>query len=425
MNVGAGQSLTIEGTLEVDGSATIQANATLTQYSALTGAGTVTIDGGAKLSLTSDSTGTAVTIAFSGTGGQLAINSYNDLNASDVFVPTITGFGAADVVDFYDPYATITAAHYAAGELNLYAGATIVATLNLSGTYKDYVSTVPLNGGSTYQIDYEGGAPTSTAPAGTTTSDAYQWVGPVAGFWDAKANWVDTSTGQNPPAAAPGVNDTVTVAAAANGEAQVIDGAGNAYGLTLEGRDPASGEVQGGRHGSGRRPHGDLVGFVVLYAGSSIAVSGDATFGNYAGATLNGGAMTVTTGTVYGGYSSPFVIENAGSLTAGQLVDYYSSYSVLAGGTVTIDGNVSDSGSGSGAGSYSVNGGTFTVEGIFVSTSDSVTAQNGGRSSLRRCSRTCTATASRSMSMTRPPRSRSARPAAPRGGRSPSTAAAA
>ena len=121
---------------------------------------------------------------------------------------------------------------------------------------------------------------------------------------------------------------------------------------------------------------------MVLYAGSSIAVSGDATFGNYAGATLNGGAMTVTTGTVYGGYSSPFVIENAGSLTAGQLVDYYSSYSVLAGGTVTIDGNVSDSGSGSGAGSYSVNGGTFTVEGIFVSTSDSVTAQNGGEVQL-------------------------------------------
>ena len=119
----------------------------------------------------------------------------------------------------------------------------------------------------------------------------------------------------------------------------------------------------------------------VLYAGSSIAVSGDATFSSYAGATLNGGVMTVT-GTVYGGYGSPFVIENGGSLTAGQLVDYYSSYSVLAGGTVTVDGNVSDSGSGSAASSYSVNGGTFTVEGIFVSTSDSVYAQNGGKVQL-------------------------------------------
>ena len=263
-----------------------------------------------------------------------------------MFAPTITGFGAADVIDFTDPYATITAAHYAAGELNIYAGATIVATLNLSGTYKDYFSTVPLNGGSTYQIDYEGAAPTSTAPAGTTTSDAYQWVGPVAGFWNAKANWDDTSTGQNPAAAAPGVNDTVTVAAAANGEAQVIDGAGNAYGLTLEGETLLQGKFKVVGTGADGGLTATSSASMVLYAGSSIAVSGDATFSNYAGATLDGGAMTVT-GTVYGGYASPFVIENGGSLTAGQLVDYFSSYSVFAGGTVTVDGNVSDSGSGS------------------------------------------------------------------------------
>jgi hypothetical protein len=381
LNVGAAQTLTVEGTLEVDGGATIQANATMNQEGALTGAGTVTIDGGSKLSLSSDSSGTAVTIAFSGAGGQLAINSYNDLNASNVFAPTITGFGAADVIDFTDPYVTITAAHYAAGELNIYAGATIVGTLNLSGTYKDYFSTVPLNGSSTYQIDYEGAAPASTAPAGTTTSDAYQWVGPVAGFWNATANWDDTSTGQNPAAAAPGVNDTVTVAAAANSEAQVIDGAGNAYGLTLEGETLLQGKFKVVGTGADGGLTATSSASAVLYAGSSIAVSGDATFNSYAGATLNGGAMTVT-GTVYGGYGSPFVIENGGSLTAGQIVDYYSSYSVLAGGTVTDDGNVSDSGTGSAASSYSVNGGTFTVEGIFVSTSDSVYAQNGGKVQL-------------------------------------------
>jgi hypothetical protein len=49
---------------------------------------------------------------------------------------------------------------------------------------------------------------------------------------------------------------------------------------------------------------------------------------------------------------------------------------------VTDNGNVSDSGSGSGGSSYSVNGGTFTVKGIFVSTSDGVYAQNGGQIQL-------------------------------------------
>ena len=341
-----------------------------------------------------------------------------------MFAPTITGFGAADVIDFTDPYATITAAHYAAGELNIYAGATIVATLNLSGTYKDYFSTVPLNGGSTYQIDYEGGAPTSTAPAGTTTSDAYQWVGPVAGFWNAKANWDDTSTGQNPAAAAPGVNDTVTVAAAANGEAQVIDGAGNAYGLTLEGETLLQGKFKVVGTGADGGLTATSSASVVLYSGSSIAVSGDATFSSYAGATLNGGAMTVT-GTVYGGYGSPFVIENGGSLTAGQLVDYYSSYSVLAGGTVTVDGNVSDSGTGSAASSYSVNGGRSRSRGSSSRPATASTPRTAARSSSRPSSRTCTRTVSRSMSTTRPPRSRSARPAAPRRGRSPSTPATA
>ena len=280
LNIGASQSLTVSGVLEADGNVSIGAGGTLTHNGALTGAGnvtigangmftqsgamtgsgTVTIDAGAKLTISSDSSGTAIPIAFAGAGGQLAIDSYTDLNASNVFAPTITGFGAADVIDFYDPYATITSAQYAAGQLNLYAGATIVGTLNLSGTYKDYFSTVPLNGGSTYQIDYEGNPPNATAPGGTATGDSFQWVGPVAGFWNAKANWDDTTLGQNPAAVAPGANDTVTIAAAANGEAQVIVGNGNAYGLTLEGETLLQGDVQGGRHGSEGRPHGDLVG---------------------------------------------------------------------------------------------------------------------------------------------------------------------
>ena len=381
LNVGAGQSLNVSGTLEVDGSVTIGAGGVLTQSGAMTGAGKVTIGAGAKLSLSSDSSGTAVKIAFSGAGGQLAIDSYNDLNASNVFVPTITGFGAADVIDFTDPYATITSAQYAAGKLNLYAGSTVVATLNLTGTYTNYFSTVPLNGGSTYQIDYEGGAPKTTAPAGTTTGDSFQWVGPVAGFWSTKANWDDTTQGQNPAAVAPGANDTVTIAAAANGEAQVIVGNANAYGLTLEGETLLLGTFNVVGTGAKGGLTATSSASAILYGGSSISISGDATFGSYAGETMNGGAMTVT-GTQYAGYASSFVVENGGSLSAAQLVDYYyGSYSVLTGGTVTVNGNVSDGSSGYDS-SYSVNGGTFTVKGIFVSTTDAVYSQNGGKVQL-------------------------------------------
>ena len=171
-----------------------------------------------------------------------------------MFVPTITGFGAADVIDFYDPYATITGAQYAAGQLNLYAGATIVATLNLSGTYTNAFSVLPVNGGSTYQIDYLGGG-TNTAPAGTTSADSYQWVGPVAGFWNAKANWDDVTAGKDPAAVAPGKNDLVTIGAAAGGAAQVIVGNGNAYSLTLDGETLLDGVFQRLR---GRTVFGDI-----------------------------------------------------------------------------------------------------------------------------------------------------------------------
>ena len=255
-----------------------------------------------------------------------------------MFVPTITGFGAADVIDFYDPYATITSAQYAAGKLNLYAGATVVATLNLSGTYTNAFSVLPVNGGSTYQIDYLGSG-TNTAPAGTTSADSYQWVGPVAGYWNAKANWDDVTAGQDPAAVAPGKNDLVTIGAAAGGAAQVVVGNGNAYSLTLDGETLLDGVFKVGAGGLSLATSASAY----LYGGSSLSVAGNATFANYAGATLNGGVLKLTgTGTLNGGYGQPFVMENGGSLTAVQLVNYDSSYSVQAGDALTVSGGVND-----------------------------------------------------------------------------------
>ena len=114
LKVGADQSLTDNGTLEVDGSVVIGAGATLYQLGALTGSGKVTIGAGSRLEVSSDATGSgSVQIAFSGAGGRLALDA-SDLNASNAFVPAISGFGSTDVIDFTDSGATITGAHYAA-----------------------------------------------------------------------------------------------------------------------------------------------------------------------------------------------------------------------------------------------------------------------------------------------------------------------
>ena len=281
---------------------------------------------------------------------------------------------AADVIDFYDPYATITSAQYATGQLNLYAGATLAATLNLTGTYTNTFSVLPVNGGSTYQIDYLGGG-TNAAPAGTTSADSYQWVGPVAGNWKATSNWNDVTAGPNPAAVAPGKNDLVTIAAAAGGAAQVVVGDGNAYSLTLDGETLLDGVFGIGAGGLSLATSASAY----LYGGSRLNVAGNATFGSYAGVTLNGGAMKLTgTGTLNGGYGSAFVMKNGGSLSAAQIVDYYyGSYSVLAGSALTVTGGVSDGASGY-DNSFTINGGAFTVKGTFTSSSDGVYAENGG-----------------------------------------------
>ena len=186
------------------------------------------------------------------------------------------------------------------------------------------------------------------------------------------------ATGQDPAAVAPGKDDIVTIDAAANGAAQVVIGSGNAYSLTLGGETLLEGQFNVGAGGFTESPSASAV----LYSGSALDVSGAATFNNDAGATLDGGAMTVT-GAFNGGYGSPFVMKNGGSLTAVQIVDYYyGTYSVFAGDTLTVTGGVYDGTSGYDS-SFTVNGGAFTVKGTFTSSSDGVYAENGGTGPAR------------------------------------------
>ena len=375
VTVGAGGALTVSGALQLSANVTIYGGGLLTQNGAITGAGTVTIDAAAKLSVNANApSASTVKVAFNGAGAVLALNT-SDLDSAKAFDPGITGFNATDVIDFTDYSATITAAHYAAGALNLYSGSTIVATLNLTGTYTDTFSVLPVSGG-TYQVDYLGGG-TGAAPAGTTTADSYTWIGPVAGDWKTTGDWDDVTAGQNPATLAPGTHDLVTIAAAAGGAAQVIIGNGNAYALTLDGETLLDGVFNVAAGGLSLAQSASAY----LYGGSTLTITGaGATFANYAGGTLNGGALKVS-GALSAAYATSFLLENGGSVTAGSLVDYYSNYTVDAGSTLTVTGSVSDNPQG--GSSFTVNGGAMKVGGYFTSSNDAIYAQNGGTVQLK------------------------------------------
>ena len=374
LKVGPGQSLGLSGGLEVDSAVEVGAGATLSVNGSLTGSGVVTLSAGSSLSLSSDANGPTVSVAFSGAGERLGLQTFNS-TPSNIFFPGISGFGSGDVIDIYDYGANITGAHYAGGELDLYSGSTVVATLSIGSGYTDAFSTLSIGVFAT-QINYLGGLP-NPAPAGTPTADSYVWTGPVAGDWNATANWDDTTAGQNPANVAPGANDSVTIDAAANGAAQVIVGDGDAYGLTIEGETLLEGAFNIGAGGLT-----ETAGPLVLYSGSGLTVSGDATFGVYTGLTLDGATMSAS-GTFYAGWtygvSGQYLVENGGTLSVAALVGggYYATQYVLSsGGTLTVTGNVSDNSTNSTTSIFSLDDSAFTVGGTFVSSGDSVSASD-------------------------------------------------
>ena len=97
-----------------------------------------------------------------------------------------------------------------------------------------------------------------------------------------------------------------------------------------------------------------------------------------------------------------------------------------SGGSVVDSGNASDGGTGAGASTYYVNGGSLKVKGIFVTTNDTVEAQDGGKVRLASLQQDLHDDGVSLVQSTVPsPRSRSARPAARPAGRSRSTPPAA
>ena len=103
------------------------------------------------------------------------------------------------------------------------------------------------------------------------------------------------TAGQNPAVKAPGKKDLVTINKAEGGAAQVIIGNGNAYSLTLDGETLLDGTFSIKAGGLSVATYA----IAYLYGGSALNIAGNAAFNNYAGVTLNGGAMKLTgTGTI-------------------------------------------------------------------------------------------------------------------------------
>ena len=221
LQVGASQSLTVNGIFEDEGGLTIGAGANMSLTGALQLSDNVTVDAGGFFLpiLRRDGNRHDHHRRWRATQPRLATQREQrhdrllgrrrparphipDLNASNAFAPTITGFGAADVIDYYPSSGTITSVSYAAGVLSILDGATVVATLNLTGTYNNTFSVLPISGGY-YQIDYHRRRHASRAGGHDAQCDSYTWVGPVAGNWNAVANWDDMTAGQNPAALAP------------------------------------------------------------------------------------------------------------------------------------------------------------------------------------------------------------------------------
>ena len=183
--------------------------------------------------------------------------------------------------------------------------------------------------------------------------DSYLWLGAASGSWNDASNWQDVTEGA-PATVAPGVNDFVTIDAAAGGATTVITGTGASASLTLTGGTT----LLDGQFSTGQL---DLTG-----AGPSLDLD--------AGDTLSVSGALATVG--YSG--SPEINVDGGVLTVGGDVSFAGSLSVGLGGSMTVGGDIV------GGANLSVYGGALTVEGaqntgtINLSVSGGAVAQLAG-----------------------------------------------
>jgi len=201
----------------VDNGAVVVAGGSLNLAEAVSGAGSISLNGGI---LETQQVASSISLQFGAQASVLMLSAAS-LGANATYGAAIAGFSSIDTIDYSG---LVTAVSYASGVLTLFDGPTAVARLNLSGDYSGKTFLVETIGGGSTQISVSSGGDTATAPAGSASGHDYQWSGPTTGSWDNAANW---------SGGAPGALDTVNINNVGGAQWGVITGAGNAAKLSM------------------------------------------------------------------------------------------------------------------------------------------------------------------------------------------------
>ncbi|HTR15869.1 MAG TPA: hypothetical protein VMI52_02395, partial [Acetobacteraceae bacterium] len=320
LTIDAGFSLSGNGVADAYGqvanNGTISASGGTLLVGALSGTGELDIGAGATLAL-NGVTGAGQSVVFRGQGGALRLMMEVDAPSG-----TITGFAAGDVIDVAGSIISSAAYNAATGQLVLYYGGQVAATLQLAGTYAGQTFLVNPDGRGGTQVTVAA-LPAAASGAGTATADRFAWSAPVGGTWGDPGAWQDLSrTG----ALVPGAGSTVAIAGPTGAAAAVISGTGAAGSLTVTGNVAFAGTVQAGGTltlGSASAAGTlDLLAGATLSAGGLVLVSGALVLAG-GGASIGG---TLALGGGPGGYGMPASLL---SVTAG---------GVLRAGTLTLGG---------------------------------------------------------------------------------------
>jgi hypothetical protein len=395
LTIDAGSTLSGHGEANAYGAlvnnGTIIAQGGALAIGATTGAGQLDIAAGATLIL-NGATGLGQAVAFTGPQATLALATEFDEPRG-----TIEGFATGDAIDLLG--SPISAATYAAtspaeGVLTLFYGNQIADILTLLGAYtNDVFLTAPDGAGGTLitVAPLSGGG--GTASPGTPTPDQYLWTAQDSGAWNSAANWQDLTSGSNPAAIAPGVNDIVTIAAAQAGSFTVIAGPANAASLAVTGDLAMAGTFAIGGLALGQAatatpgtldllPNTSMQASSVTIADGALSLTGGATLAVAGSITLGGGeagiglpvtALSATAGgvitcaglTLGGGSGDTVATDPTGTIEIGTAGN-------AATGAVTIDANAALAGNGQvnpfGAiidnGNIAATGGTLTLGAI-------------------------------------------------------------
>jgi hypothetical protein len=300
---------------------TIAASSGVLTLGTVTGTGLMTIGANATLALNA---GTAVPVAFGGTGAILAVA--NELVSVS---GTLTGFAIGDAIDIQnDPITSVTTYKTATGiVLTLWYGSTQVAQFTLAGSYSgDRFFLVP-DGASGTDVLVDHGDGGGGGGGGQGTTDLLAWAQPGSGLWNKAANWFDLTTG-SAATAPPGTLNPVQITGPTGTNFQIIGGPAACASMAYFGNTYLNGAFSTGLLAIGGLPSGSTTltpGALDIGVATSLAASS---------AAIADGEILVTGSTATLTVSGTLVLGGGAPNPQGSTA----SLSVSGGGTVLLGG---------------------------------------------------------------------------------------